>query len=417
MPAHLSRLSSAQLDTLRQLPIFPLLSPGRQEAPESDLRCSAITSETYIAESSVTIIPVLPGHRFIPVSSARSLLGTTSANQALSEVEVLEKAIADWDSQIAQGIDGLLIDRIMRRLGDLSEDAREKVKNLAVVTVDPQDSTIQRPPVQVIDPTSSVSQLFEATDLVLPSGDFLDSSPKRYLQQLRTFGLIQTQLNHSIVTERIKFITTASTPFARKEALALRLLGLLDEYCRSTPLKNLLPQSNTLDRPWLPAAGRFYRPAECQDSQPNQVALCDLVRPLVPYIVQSEDLRRALGWGKISFEVVQEQLLEVISGRKRSLLQTERVTRLNFLLIDLGNRFALGEISTGDLQGLTEDIGDQEWVPTTIDTCVVARRATFAPVDIGTLFSQVSVMLSQSKVAKEFLSQMGVEEQYVAAQT
>ena len=418
-PSYRQPFTANQLKTLRQLPIFPLLPVGEKERDESklDYGCALPGSSVFV-DSSVTIIPKVQGLAFIEIAAARALLGHKTKLTVSGELNVLETAVDHWAQQ-SKDVERHLVDRLIRRLNDLSTTVHSKVRTLPFVTVGPAPIPTRKP-AEVVDSEASIAALYSNDDHVLPWGLFSDNKPGGYLHQLRTYSLIQTRLSSSIIAERITSFVDPATPINRKSTQALHLLRLLDASSPSRTSSSRLthdfpPFPPQIQDPWIPIGEEFYKPSECQDSREKEALLCDYVKPFVPYVVSSEHLRGVLGWDKVENPIVLQQLLAVVRDEPRFLVKTSksRVERISLILIELARRFSRSEFSEQDIEMLLEDMGDQEWVPTTADTVVVPQRATLQAVNIGTLFSQVRYSLRREDNVRKFLLQLGISDRYV----
>lgn len=399
--------TSAQQATLRQLPIFPTLPPGVRVARNYSF--DVAPTPAIFVDGSVTVVPHTPGQPFIQYAESRSLAAVLGVGRAEGEISILEMVVnsATWmlQTQIS-GLADLLVKRIISRLNDFSPQGRNNVQQLPIVAV---AGNIHKCPAQVVDPKSPIAALYDPGDMVLPTGVWAHEAPGSYINQLRNYGMLQSELSESVLSERIGRFGNAINPISNREAKSLHLLNILD-----TPLiANQLSQSaiSTIHaHAWLPAGGRFHRPSECWDNRTQDARLCDLVLPLVQKGVHTASLRQALGWMVLPFDKIQEQFLAVVKRCPVYPLASGRTDASYIipLLQELTERLASGACSQVQIQELADAIGDAEWVPISTTRCIGPCHAMLDAVDLGNRFHRVHSTLVSNAKGKELLGALGI---------
>jgi hypothetical protein len=266
----------------------------------------------------------------------------------LDEVGVLEMAIDRLATQPLPILDALL-DRIIRRLADLSDSARRKLHDVPFVPVVGQTSRIA--PSQVIDPRSKLASLYEGEPGKLPSGRW---AKEPYLSLLSSHGYFRREVTADIVGERITYLATTWSAVDHLQifAKARKFLGLLDESWQHIhPPFNI---ANNLTKPWMPIKkdSPLAAPSQSRDKG-ETIYLFDLVLSAVNGRVHNEALRRSLGWDSVPTRVLQDQL-------QRALTHAEnRLYRLHAIITELSRRTLTDE----EIESLKATVSSHPWVP------------------------------------------------------
>ncbi|KAG9002100.1 hypothetical protein FRB93_011873 [Tulasnella sp. JGI-2019a] len=397
------RLQLTEIETLRRLPIYPALRGGLRTV--QGFAFEPWPESSYLVDDSIEVVPVFPGKFIIAASECRSIIAAMYWSHQLvikRESEVLELAMQAWQQQQQdQNLALLLIGRILNRLGDLSSDAVALVTKLPIVDVGLGPSRL-RSPADTVDPNSSIAQLFDEGEGVLPQGLFGPNNSGPYLRQLRNYGMLQSKLSASMVTERISHIVSPGTQLHSKGVKAKALLRLLDEFDNTDEFVMDTVCAITSQK-WLLADGVYYRPSQAWDRRPSDVPICDRVLPLVDYVVSSPSLRKILGWETLPFDVLKRQYLAVLS--EGAVPDTKRIAHI---IQVLAQRLDAKSCTKADLESLTQALDDKPWVPVSDEKCLPRNRTVLQHADLGPHFHQVSHILLADQRVQMCLRAMGI---------
>ncbi|KAG8928980.1 hypothetical protein FRC02_006144 [Tulasnella sp. 418] len=391
------KLTEGQRGSLRRLPIFPVVQSGRRETyPDADFRSANL--RCYFVDRNVLVIPSIKETLFFDASQCRNLMVALDTGPTLSEIDVLKLTLEEkvwWNQPNATTV--ALLDRIANRFSDLYDDldTREKIRRLPFVDV---GAGKRRAPGEVVDPLSSIADLFDENDEVKPV-----SYNDRLLQRLRENGMMKTQLTREIIEDRLR---------KRHPDRSVKLLQLVDDYLlqrsayRGTSMTSELLPSSFTTTPWLYASNSFRSPDQCRDrpSSDSTVFLYDLVVPIVDYAVCSHALRNVLGWGPVDCATLKEQLKKALD-----LPYAGAAPRLEAIILDLSKAYTDGRCSSRDLDDLRTLLSALEWIPVA-DGLRSSRYCLLEAVDFGPMsgFIRVPYKLRSSAQAKRFLEEMGV---------
>ncbi|TDL27706.1 hypothetical protein BD410DRAFT_325666 [Rickenella mellea] len=402
-------LNASQEKTLRLLPIFPLLSCGERCSQEISYDVAPVSS--IFVNESVEVIPHVNGMPFVNAELGHELR-LALKRDIMPEKVTLEMAILNWSQQNrGDNLARLLIDRIMHRMSDLSEEAGRALRTLRFVTVGQNDTEL-RPPISVVDPASPIASLFDNNELVLPTGAFALDRPGSYLQQLRNYGMILTKLTPEIILDRVDAISNSYKVLKDKARKALTLLRLMDEqfYAATAIPTNIAFSIAT--RKWLPASGHLYTARDCWDKSSRDIRLCDLALNIVDLRVVSSSLRKALGWDKISNDTLIQQFINILDGstpKTPSLtVKKNRAERIISLLRELADRYDEVTLEDETLDGLLGLIGNRPWVPISEQHCVDAECAMLDRLNLGPTFQCVYSSLLDRPPTVTLLRKMGI---------
>ncbi|KAG8994150.1 hypothetical protein FRB94_009076 [Tulasnella sp. JGI-2019a] len=400
------KLSRAEVNALRELPVFTVLPPGIRTVGSSSYGPCPATS--CVVDDSVQVVPVINGIAFIDATECRPLLSAIwktlpKGKNTAGEKDVLELAIRNWAQQgQVSDLPDLLINRVFRRLSDLSPNTRELLKSLPIVDVGPGHP--KRSLTQVVDPSSSIAPLFDPEDRVLPHGTFAQDAPSGHLKQLRNENMLQSEITMKVVEERITRIVDFVNPPQEKGPKALLLLHLLDDLYRRTSLPRD-PFEWIISQQWLPVGDQMYSPSQCWDQRPSDRDLCDRVLPLVDIKLKSNELRRLLGWQTLPFDVLMRQFIVAVSSARPS---QGDYNRIDALIRRLAHDVANNTCTEEDLTCLGEALGSKPWVPVSGGLCAPSHRCVIANFEVTSRFHRVSRHLLEDAKVSKFLATMGV---------
>ncbi|TDL18851.1 hypothetical protein BD410DRAFT_461654 [Rickenella mellea] len=401
-------LTDAQKNTLRLLPIFPLIPPGERQSGNITFDNAPVSSK--FIDSSIEILPSVHGIAFVDAVAGHGLLAALCC-KVIPEPLLLEIAIFHW-SQQDRWLASLLIHRIMRRMSDLSLKARLKLQNLPFITVS-ENETELRAPALVVDPRSRIALLFDSDDLVLPTGDFGLNEPGSYMSVLRDFGMLLYTLTPEIIMERVDAIANPSKIVKERSMKAFTLLELLDELCRGSRGVPSDIIDHITSRKWLPASGGLHVASDCWDNSHADTPFCDSVLNIIDLKLSSNELRQALGWDEISFHTLLRQLVNIVAGKARKTPSVagndSKSQRIVPVLLELGRRYQAGSVDDDDLDYLLECVGNQPWVPTTSMTCMCAEQTMLCSTYLGPAFQRVYPNLLDDETTA-LLKRMGISE-------
>jgi hypothetical protein len=351
------RLDNQSRQKFLQLPIFPTRVPipdpkGGRKPSRREVGPAAGTL-IYMCVGDSCPVPIPGDHTtFFDVVPRSGVLGTiidiTGMKRALDEVGVLEMAIDRLATQPIPILDALL-DRIIRRLADLSDSARRKLHDVPFVPVVGRTGRIA--PSEVIDPRSKLASLYEGEPGKLPSGRW---AKEPYLSLLSSHGYFRREVTAEIVDERITYLATtwSAADHPHIFAKARKFLGLLDESWQYIhPPFNI---ANNLTKPWMPIQkdSPLAAPSQSRDKG-ETIYLFDLVLSAVNGRVHNEALRRSLGWDSVPTRVLQDQL-------QRALTHAEnRLYRLHAIITELSRRTLTDE----EIESLKATVSNHPWVP------------------------------------------------------
>lgn len=404
--SHIGNAPSSTVTILGRLPIWPVLQSGLSNPAETVLM--QLGDIVFWVANDVFHIPTLPsGMQLVKCNDtstgARTLcVIVDKASSAPHNKEVLlSLALKHWALQ--QDGEAFLVEIVnsMHALFGRSPVAKTLLQAIPIIAV--KGSTTLACLNRIILPGSSIEDLYFADEHVIPTPGEMQKS--RW-QQFIAFGLVPMSLTPDLARERL-----AHYEQLRKNGYDLKklsrklvdLLKLLDCMVKSnndvsfleTNIINILLQELQATAP--PPQG--YMKGLCRDrlGQFN----FDLVLPVVPYRVDSPQLRQALKWSdNVSFETICAQFSEAI---KRPSTDLVRVTRIITILQTLATR----ALSGVEALTLVNVIQGKEWVPTETKALVSAKHALCQPADRQPSFFAVSSDLRTEECIK-FLNKLGI---------
>ncbi|KAG8994516.1 hypothetical protein FRB90_000406 [Tulasnella sp. 427] len=410
---HLSRpsLESDCRNTLRRIPIFPVLNAGVR-GEESVTFDDVAPEGACFVDESVKVVPSIRETPFVDHGQSRTLYTALEGGNVESEVSVLRRAIEReaWSQQDqVPGLLVALVDRLIRRLNDVDKPMLDRIGELPIVEVGGRTERLS--PKEVVDPISELAGLYDTEDEVLPVGQFAKEGTGTYIHQLRNYGMLRNALTPATITERVTRIADPTKAMKGREEKALRLLRLLDSYVRprgaelSAEIVRILRSSA-----WIPVGGAFYRPSECWDHRSTETFLCDMVLPRMSFTIGSLQHREYLGWTKVPFDTLRRQFLAVLDAdpNRSATSRMDDSDRVESVLRELALGSKTGRVVEEQIDSLVEALGDSDWVPTSRGTRVQARRSMLEIVYLGSKFYPVSSALLQFAGMEELLARMGI---------
>ncbi|KAJ7685605.1 hypothetical protein DFH06DRAFT_1075137 [Mycena polygramma] len=340
-----------------QLPIFPtrvvaLQQYGRQS---SELRRGKASGHlVYIRGHDHCPVPLISDLTLFDVSGSEILmtvLDPDGRSSVLDEVGVLEIAIDHLDAQVSDNREALLA-RIIRRMPDLSSEAKVKLQSVPFVPVIGASEKV--PPSQVIDPGSELASIYRGEPAKLPE----ESWSKQHLAMLTSQGFFLRKISPEIAVERIIYFSVGDR--VKNDSLvfpkAKGFLMLLDRHWDS--IGHATNIANHRSASWLPTrskdTAKLSAPNESRDKNSSPY-LFDLVLNVVDMKIRNEGLRQALGWAEIPTAVLLLQFREALACTEY------RVARLSSLIKELTHRFS--ELSFADIDDLKSAVSARPWVP------------------------------------------------------
>ncbi|KAJ7481162.1 hypothetical protein B0H11DRAFT_1915712 [Mycena galericulata] len=410
------RLDNTNRQKFLQLPIFPtrVAILQRKEGSKFSRRVNGpvVGSSIYMRVTDDFPVPITPpGSTFFDVTPSSGILGTivdhAGMKRALDELGVLEMAIAHLTVQPPRILDALL-DRIIRRLSDLSPSARSNLKLVPFVPVveshpSKPPSSFRLPPTQVIDPRSELAFLYQGEPGKLPHGAWAEEP---YLSLLSSHGFYQRNLTTQIAEERITFLsrTWPKEEYQRIFNKAQLFLPILDH---SWPSVSAV--AHRLTERWLPIRPdkALAAPATCRDSDKDNTAyLFDLVLSVVSGKVDNKALRTVLGWDRVPIRTLQDQFVQTLALPN---LKT-RGARLHAIISELSR--VSGTLSDGEIETLKRIVSGQPWVPVGPNHLLETEHALLKPSRLRGRFHTVPRSLLEANHGQGtiFLQKMGCTE-------
>ncbi|KAJ6531217.1 hypothetical protein B0H19DRAFT_1384430, partial [Mycena capillaripes] len=369
-----SKNGLAKRDVFVHLPIFPIRVPARDtnEHRLSELTLvNASVPLVYIRSDDSCPVPLIPGRSLFDISAMsgilRDVLDPNGNSRVLDEVGVLEMAIDHLDDQPSNNREAL-VTRIIRRLPDLSPQAKLRLQSVPFVPV--AGSSEKLPPNQVIDPESQLASIYRGEPGKLP--DDLWAGAGEHFAMLTSQGFLLRQVTPEIAVERITYLSggTADPSIFSKAKMFLLLLDKhWDSIGQSTDL------AKYQEWKWLLTKSKnsftLSAPKESWDKSGSSY-LFDLVLDVVVDVkIHNERLRNALGWTKLPMEVLLSQFREALN------FADCRAARLTSLIKEFTHRFS--ELSAEDFRILKSVVSERPWVPISPVTIAETKYALIQP--------------------------------------
>jgi hypothetical protein len=397
-------LTATHKRTMKSLSIFPLLSPplSSTDGAYAATPCVGKIPEDrhVIGVTNMKILPAVDGVVYLDCSLVNaSILSFIDGAQHFSSAQILALAVTHFTRQ-PMHLQCAILKYMATHRDELTSGLLGSLENMEFVVVG--DGTSLRAPMNVIDPHSSISELFlDLADLRLPNCS--NSGDASIVTSLQTLGLLKRALSDELVLERIAYLARTQDRIVAK--CLLNLLNKPGYDCSGLRLD--------LDLPWLPViGGGLLSPRQCRDRLGRYgPELFNEVMSISEVNVESITLRRVLGWDKdLPIEVIQAQLVAVAA-------------KSDFLrLIDDIKHLAERTITNKETETLADALLDMPWIP--IDPgCILPSRRVLVPPKHETArtsvprgFAVASGFLDGERV-RNFLVRIGCPERYVILRT
>ncbi|KIY62733.1 hypothetical protein CYLTODRAFT_458738 [Cylindrobasidium torrendii FP15055 ss-10] len=413
-------LSSGQQNTLRALPIFPILIPGaniispikqrsvssrllsRFEGPKPKTNTtrgrSSIPAEHKVyAVHTTELLPIASDVTFLDGSCIDvAILAHLNPAQtvALNEVDIVALALEYFPEQSA-----FLKTAFMEYMVIHRESVPPRLINilLKVEFLRTMDGSV-RALEHVVDPLSALPQLFPDAGDRVPRQD----GQAEMLKQLRILGVLRGALTPEIVLERVQHISgMAKAGKDGAKELSVRLFDLL-----FTSGFDATQLEVPVDAQWVPTNRGMLGHEACLDRGMHRPELFDQVLPVVDEAVTvSVSLRLALGWDRpLPLATLAQQLDAVVKMQGREV----QYRRLRTLIKEFGSR-DLQEQDVATLRGI---VGDAAWIPVSSHRVVTTGHAVFSlPLNLDLPgFHEIPAALLEREGTREFLRTMGCQD-------
>ncbi|CAK5277505.1 unnamed protein product [Mycena citricolor] len=360
-------LETRTREVYRQLPIFPTRVPHEGAYPRSQVVYGAVASTVIcvaIEDSHAIPFPEADSTFVDATHRSRSLVALLDAptfSAPLSECGVLEMCILQ-EQLVNQppSILNTLLDRIVHRLSDLSDAAKERLKNTPFVTVDGVSQRMA--PKDLIHPRSPLAQLYSGEPGRLPSGKWASGI---YLTQITSHVPFQSSLTRDMIEERIAFVAEKGDPVK-----ARHLLALVDQEWSSLSADDLIVRSR--DVCWIPSQFgvdglvTLEAPPKCRGHGDDRHLFDLVLHTSDADPIKSPALRQALGWGRVvPVDVLRQQLEKTLD-----LKDARTATRMRALILAFADVHA-DECPAAILQSI---VAGRPWIPVR-DELIETRHA------------------------------------------
>ncbi|KAA1478277.1 hypothetical protein DENSPDRAFT_663334 [Dentipellis sp. KUC8613] len=393
-PGQLSGFDRTKLKNLR---IYPLLTPGRVTADRSV--GSIPPNSNIISVTDMNLLPTVSGVTFLDgcVDVLRVLNGGSSAAHAvMGECDVLALAVDNLVSQ-STTLQRAFLKRIVQKRGSLPSGVLHKLGQTAFVRVCGEGG--RKAPCAVLDPDCDAAALFRGEDR-LPSR--VDDGERDIVRCLQSLRLFRSDLGADLVQDRISRISGLWSSEA--DALARSLLALLVRL--NYDMRNVKIER---DVRWLPTPGGVRSCRKCHHPDAHPRVLFDRVLPVLDLDTLPPSFKLAFGWdADIPVDVLKQQLVQLaVSGVSELAKQLRPVVR------EMGRR--VRELQDPDIAELRGSLADRAWVPISPYQGVVARTeyavlSEIAPSDLPSCFYAVPQEFVEEPGVREFLQRMGCQD-------
>ena len=402
------RLSKANKETLRALPIHPVLTSDSNSADQS-----VTTTIKSLPPSAPFYCIVHPLSLSIPLP--RLQIGTF-VHATADEQQLLEQI--DYAAAFQPLSEKRLVHLFVESISEQSPQSRLRLLrylsgNRTMCTVEIMDRLRISPlicvgsgdrylaPKDVIDPSSSIAFLMPLHhDDHIFKGSTSNQETVDILSQLR---LLRRTLDSDFVSQRIQDIACLPAESGDAHEAARLLLSALEK-----TRFNCVNVQYDPNLAWIPTRKGLRAPRSCRDD--SQKTLCDRVWPLLDMApIQSDALRMLLGWHEpISIDTVIQQFDGILSATAGTVTTPYYLD----LTIEFGRR--LTELSTPQLEALAERASSKPWV--LVEGGLITHPA-YAVFDLSSRlyqFGKLSLDIAHRPGVKTFLLRMGCSERYVS---
>ncbi|KAJ4466248.1 hypothetical protein J3R30DRAFT_3588632 [Lentinula aciculospora] len=394
-----SVLNSKQRKRFRSLPVFPVRVP-KVPSPETELK-SAMGILRFINVTDDFPLPCVENVTYIDMSKSSRILGllldSNASAETLGEVKVMELAIQNLSKQ-PEVFQDVLMRKIVPRLFDLPGESRETLRHQRFIPVDGSQERVS--PVGIIDPESPLASLFEGEKGRFPMRPYSDHI---FLSIMRTAGFYSVKLSHSMLQERIQYISSVPSDPVRVEK-AKSLLHLLSNQWNSSFTQIVQSTEQTT---WIPTTSNtLVSRQRCRQGEHH--FLFDFVLCTVPCAV-SDEVRNALGWTSLlKFDILEQQLQATLQRPDSDI--PDRVKRLSHLIVYLSKQHSTGNLTSANISSLRTLVQHYRWIPVSLDKVMYSQNALLTPdMKIGDMFQSIFTTL-QNRTCISFLKAMGCNE-------
>ncbi|KAF5349962.1 hypothetical protein D9756_009229 [Leucocoprinus leucothites] len=375
---------------LRSIPMYPLLSytpEGQSSYTISSI--SSLYTVLGLDPIAIPVIPQVPSTVWINVRvMGREILQHLDSKHPspVSASELQELMLKHFQSQSPETQLHFVQDLVSNPFS-VSRGVLTRLASISFVFA--RDGK-QRAPKDLVDPDSSIVELFTESLSYLP--DTSQPASRTLVKHLRSLDLFISELSLEILCERIRYISTHQA-----SDLAKTVINFIDRHrfdCR-----DLFNSSLSRDLKWIPTSTGLESPLSCRDASSHygKTHLFDEVMPMVNGDVPiGYYLRKAFLWDvEVPFSVLKQQLSKVLDQLEP---QFEKVYDI---IKHIGYR---SNLRSFELPETRELLKDKNWVPTRKRTLVATSFVLLNGEDIPSVGFHATYFDSRMH---EFLRKMG----------
>ncbi|KAH6902615.1 hypothetical protein BKA70DRAFT_1434939 [Coprinopsis sp. MPI-PUGE-AT-0042] len=357
------KFTDAQHETLRRLPIYPVVSSKETDGAVLQVR-GALRGDVY-GVSSTDILPQVPAVTFIDCREqiGHGMLSAIGAKSTVSQspIDVLTltlklQALASQPRPILQGI----LKYLATNRASLTKNKRHDLKKQQFARA--QDEQLAAPQ-YLIDPTNPIYPLYVDDHSRIPSSS--DDIEQSICESTSTLGLFDNTLTTSNVMNRIQWISAnASSPaFMTHSIHLLRVLYEHNFDCARLSMDSSLSWLPTMNDTLVDASSCRPLPSNNDD-----LALFDKVlQPLHHEALIPSSLTTLVKWDQpVPFSIIKEQLRLTLEE------ESSPYQRVTILFKELGKT-----VSRQQTQELKTVLDGKQWVPTSHYQLVAPPFAVF----------------------------------------
>lgn len=388
------KISPENMQCLRNLPVFPLLS-----ATMNGNSTSVVTNWTVIPPRHS--IRSVGRARFIPVVDGVSFVGLDNIAPALvkflepsypnpmSETDLVEMAVENFTTQ-PEHLQLALMRHITTNRTRIIQDIMNKFSSQPFVLA---EDGVRRVPGEIVDPDSEFGRLYAGCPAHLPSRI---SPGVEVVRCLKSLGLLRAHLNPEIIAERVEYIASRQTS-DEGLSVARNLLPLV-----ASSNVDFSKVQGMSEKKWLPTNVGLRSAGECRHAALTPLALFDKVLGILESFTISPSLQAALRWDEpLRTDILIRQL-------DQCLIDSEHCYDS---VVEVIKEFGRREWSDEDFHSLEEVVRGRQWIPTTGNVLADGMSSVFdfSPTMINSGFYQIRSDLK----AENLLRRMGCTDQYV----
>ncbi|KAL0062525.1 hypothetical protein AAF712_010564 [Marasmius tenuissimus] len=360
-PGSYGGLATRHRTILRQLPLFPLLTPssdGRSIDRQTGRLPVGRDVQGIVDVGAVVnnlLLPPVSNVSFIDVSSmGDSVLSLVEpGRRSLSIQDLLRLSLRNFQSQ-PERFHCSLVKYIAANRYSIPSSITDSLGDIPFLRT--RTGNLRRPK-EVIDPSSRVAGLYAGY-----SEEWLPTNENSLTQDLLQLGLLQKKLSTYIIDERITYISSSSTPSSLSGRLARLLLDQIQyEHYDCSGIKVVS------QRRWLPTENGLRSHEECLDPGMYSLgrALFDEVLDVVPSVPVR--LRSRLGWtSTVPLPILFDQFKRVVDKQDAA--------KLSVVVKELSSR----QLSAQNFESLKSIVGDRPWISGDKLKLVPTSRAVFS---------------------------------------